>query len=207
MSGASTAVAISPLPLRSADEVFLGCSERSLSRLIQMMKRWDAGEAIALLQQRSIPVQVLVMSDGTQSHPHSKSYPADRLRAQREQEICAALKILGISAPKVTFFRWPDTAVPGSGDQDFATAVDLCRESLQRCQPSLLFVPWQRDQHCDHRATWQIVQQAVSSWPQPPRQVVYSIWAIAPQGYRLCLLGKPGGGSIFAQSPRSNGRR
>ncbi|CAN5826497.1 PIG-L family deacetylase [soil metagenome] len=192
MGGSSTVTAIESLPLRSADEAFLGCQRAVVVAPHPDDETLGCGGAIALLQQRSIPVHVLVMSDGTQSHPDSKSYPADRLRVQREQETCAALKGLGISEPKVTFFRWPDTAVPGLGDQDFATAVNLCSESLQRCQPSLLFVPWQHDQHCDHRATWQIVQQAVSNWPQPPRQVVYSIWGDRAAGLPALPPGETG---------------
>ena len=192
MSRSSTATAIAALPLRVADDVFLGCQRAVVVAPHPDDESLGCGGAIALLQQRSIPVQVLVMSDGTQSHPHSKRYPADRLRAQREQEICAALKTLGISAPKVTFFRWPDTAVPGQGNPDFARAVDLCCESLQRCQPSLLFVPWQHDQHCDHRATWQIVQQAILDWPQPPRQIVYSIWGDRAAGLPALPAGETG---------------
>ncbi len=193
MSSSSSRVsAIESLPLRSADEAFLGCQRAAVVAPHPDDETLGCGGAIALLQQRSIPVHVLVMSDGAQSHPQSKSYPAERLMAQREQETCAALETLGISAPKVTFFRWPDTAVPGLGDPDFAAAVDLCCESLQRYQPSLLFVPWQLDQHCDHRATWQIVQQAIFNWPQPPRQVVYSIWGDHSAGLAALPVGETG---------------
>lgn len=191
-SSFSTVTAIESLPLRSADEVFLGCQRAVVVAPHPDDETLGCGGAIALLQQRSIPVHVLVMSDGTQSHPHSQSYPADRLRAQREQETRAALKTLGIAAPKVTFFRWRDTAVPGLGDQNFATAVDLCRQFLQCCQPSLLFVPWQLDQHCDHRATWEIVQQAISSWSQSPRQWVYSIWGDRAAGLPALPPGETG---------------
>lgn len=134
------------------------------------------GGAIALLRQHNIPVQVLVISDGTQSHPSSKRFPAEKLRAVRESEAISALEILGVATDSVTFFQWPDTAVPQPGERDFLRAVEQCDRALQSLSPDLVFIPWQFDQHCDHQATWQIVHHCLQAWPQPPRQLMYSIW-------------------------------
>jgi LmbE family N-acetylglucosaminyl deacetylase len=176
---------IESLPLRSADEAFAKVQQAVVFAPHPDDETLGCGGAIALLQQRNIPVQIMVMSDGTQSHPRSKRYFRGRLRDLREQETLAAAAILGLPAAAITFLRWPDTAVPHPGDRSFAVAVDICRQYLLNHSPIMLFVPWQHDQHCDHRATWEIVQFALQDWPtslQRPRQLVYSIWGSPAAG-------------------------
>ena len=134
------------------------------------------GGAIALLRQHRIPVQVIVISDGTQSHPGSKRFPPKKLREVRESEAISALEILGVANDSVTFFRWPDTAVPQPGEDGFTSAVEQCDRALQSLSPDLVLLPWQFDQHCDHQATYHIVRHCLQAWSQPPSQLMYSIW-------------------------------
>src|ERR1043165_9020400 len=70
------------------------------------------GGAIALLRKFDLPVSVIVMSDGTLSHPNSRKFPREVLRELRETEIKTALDILGVSAGKITFMRYRDRSVP-----------------------------------------------------------------------------------------------
>lgn len=188
----SPGVALESLPLRSADEVFADCEGAVVVAPHPDDETLGCGGAIALLQQRAIPVHILVISDGTQSHPHSQLYPAAKLRALREAETCAAAQKLGLSTAAVTFLRWPDTAVPHPGHSDFPAAVDDCRHSLLRHSPTIVFVPWQQDQHCDHQATWKIVQCALSDVARPPRQLVYSIWGSRAAGLPALPPGESG---------------
>ncbi|MGB3293925.1 MAG: PIG-L deacetylase family protein [Phormidesmis sp.] len=188
----SADTAIESLPLRAANEVF-----SDGDRVVVVAPHPDdetlgCGGAIALLQQRAIPVHILVVSDGTQSHPHSTLYPATKLRALREKETCAAAQTLGLSPTAVTFLRWPDTAVPHPGDPDFPAVVGDCRRYLLHHLPTLLFVPWQHDRHCDHRAAWKIMQHCLSSYPQPLQQFVYSIWGSPSAGLPALPSGETG---------------
>ena len=62
------------------------------------------------------PVRVVVVSDGTGSHPASKAYPKARLRDLRENEARQAVKELGLDPGKdIEFLRLPDRFVPGDG--------------------------------------------------------------------------------------------
>lgn len=61
------------------------------------------GGAIALLQSIGCHVHILVISDGTMSHPHSRQYPAAALRSLREQETRSAMAILGVDIHRITF--------------------------------------------------------------------------------------------------------
>lgn len=134
------------------------------------------GGLIALLRRLAVPVSILVTSDGTGSHPNSRAYPPEALRDLRESEAVAAVRELGVSPGMVTFLRLPDTKVPHPGDARFQPAVDLCVGAFQRQKPETVVVPWRRDPHIDHRATWHIVDRAVTSLDYEVRIIEYAIW-------------------------------
>ena len=135
------------------------------------------GGAIALLQQFGNPVQVLVISDGTASHPNSRKYPEQKLRSLRQQETINALELLGINSSAVTFLGLKDSAVPTPGKTGFEQAASQCRAYLTTWQPATIVLPWRRDPHADHRASWQIIQQSISDLQIFPRILEYPIWS------------------------------
>ncbi len=137
------------------------------------------GGAIALLRRQQQPVSVVFVSDGTMSHPHSRKYPAGARRTLREAEARAAVRVLGVEAQQTTFLCWPDTQVPLKGSEDFAEAVSGMREHISAVRPDIVLVPWRRDPHCDHRASWQIVHAAMQQIPKVVRVVEYPVWVWA----------------------------
>ena len=165
----STALVVAPHP----DDETLGC-----------------GGAIALLRQLGIAVKVVVVSDGTKSHPNSKTYPPTSLKKLREGESLAALAILGVAPEAVAFFGMPDGAVPnfdgkqgrqGKGAQrkdigEYEKAIALCQQYLQNTKPSIVFLPWRKDPHPDHRASWQLFVTAINNLNNPLRIIEYPIW-------------------------------
>lgn len=143
------------------------------------------GGTLALLRGAGYPVHVVFVSDGTLSHPNSPSYPAERLRDLREKEAREALRELQISDEEVTFMRLPDRHVPMPGDGGFNEAVDALRSVIQQFNSSTVLVPYERDPHPDHRATYALLQAALTTMEQnePPRVLEYLIW--------LWELGRP----------------
>lgn len=136
------------------------------------------GGAIALLREAKMEVCALVMSDGTLSHPNSRRFPAEKLRALREREMRNALEILGVSSDAVTFFRYRDRSVPQNETaKNWAEAVERCRAYLQKIQPQTILVPWRRDPHPDHRATCALINAARNK-PENRglRLIEYPIW-------------------------------
>ncbi|NJO09963.1 MAG: hypothetical protein HC873_10225 [Leptolyngbyaceae cyanobacterium SL_1_1] len=81
---------------------------------------------------------------------------------------------------------------PSRSQPNFLAAVDCGRRYFRRYRPSLLFVPWRYDQHRDHRASWQIVQSCLEFCPQPPRQLIYSIWGSRSGGLAALPAGEIG---------------
>ena len=132
------------------------------------------GGALALLADAGQAVRVLFVSDGTGSHPHSRTHPPDVLRRLREREACAALVALGLSAGHARFMRLPDTRVPTPSTPGFAKAAARCAALLEDFRPETVLLPWRRDPHGDHRATWHLLKAATVG--RPPRFLEYPIW-------------------------------
>ncbi len=130
------------------------------------------GGAIALLREFNAEVAVLVLSDGTLSHPNSKKYPSDKLRDLREREMCSALEILDVSAENVTFFRYLDRSIPNKTSANWREAVEKCHDYLREIQPNTILVPWRRDPHPDHRAAYSLMKAAGGS----ATIIEYPIW-------------------------------
>jgi LmbE family N-acetylglucosaminyl deacetylase len=134
------------------------------------------GGAISLLCRQGYDVNVLIVSDGTGSHPNSQKYPAPILRWIRSQETLTALAILGVNRWAVTFLHLKDGAIPTVTAPKFHAAKVRCRKYLQATLPDTIFVPWRRDPHPDHRATWQLIQAAILSLGMMPQVIEYPIW-------------------------------
>jgi LmbE family N-acetylglucosaminyl deacetylase len=134
------------------------------------------GGAIALLRKFGCEVKVLVMTDGTLSHPNSKKYPASALRDLREREMLAALKVLGVAAEKTTFLRYTDRSLPNENSENFSNAVGICVKHLKKNVPQTILLPWRRDPQPDHFAANQIIRTAKSRLSFPVKLFEYPIW-------------------------------
>lgn len=166
---------ISALPLRNMETV------KSWRETLVVAPHPDdeslgCGGAIALLRRFEIPVNVLVMSDGTLSHPNSRQFPAPVLRDLRESEMLAALAALGVSANQLAFLRFKDRSVPGSEDKNFAAAVSTCESYLRKIKPRTVLLPWRRDPHPDHRASSRVMFEALKNLGEQPQILEYPIW-------------------------------
>ncbi len=134
------------------------------------------GGTMALLRQAGVPVHILLVSDGSMSHPNSKKYTAQKLVQLREDELLAAADVLNISADYVHFMRLKDSQVPHTGHADFEIAYHEMARIITGIKPQTVLVPWRRDPHPDHRATWQLVKKAISLSALPCRVLEYLVW-------------------------------
>lgn len=134
------------------------------------------GGAIALLREAGAEVFVLVLSDGTLSHPNSKKFPPEKLRTLREAEIKNALEILGVEEKNVEFFRYRDRAVPPENSDNFNEIIGRFGEYINLIKPETVLVPWRRDPHPDHRAAFQIADSAKRKFHGNLKIIEYPIW-------------------------------
>lgn len=137
---------------------------------------------------------VLCFTDGSASHPNSRSHPPERLRAVREKELMRAVEILGGVERDVSFMGFPDAAsdlVLGPG-QD---AVRALGAAVDRLAPVVLLAPSPFDPHSDHVEAARVAREVVARRPAL-RLVHYPVWSVwaapdrrapAPDGARVIL--------------------
>jgi LmbE family N-acetylglucosaminyl deacetylase len=134
------------------------------------------GGLISLLAQNGRVFYIVFVTDGSASHRNSSAWPAARLATQREREANDALACLGIENAPRLFLRLPDANMPAPGDPAWESAVAAVSRIMQRFAPDLVLLPWRRDPHCDHRASWLLSQQALRHAPVHPDTLEYAIW-------------------------------
>jgi len=121
------------------------------------------GGLIALLRGKGVNVTVILTTDGSQSHPNSKSFPPEKVALIRKEEVLKALAVLGVSQTNVIFFEGKDASLPHKNQSGFQILVDKLSVVIKEKEPQLILVPYELDPHCDHRATWQILQVATQN--------------------------------------------
>jgi LmbE family N-acetylglucosaminyl deacetylase len=141
--------------------------------------------AVALLRQADVPVRAIVVSDGAASHPGSSAYPPPDLAELRRAETLAGLAILGVSPGDVQFLGLPDGAIPTPERPGGPEAITLIRNALLSWpDTATVLLPWRRDPHDDHRATWALttgvmdrMMPARNTVEATVRRLEYPIWA------------------------------
>jgi LmbE family N-acetylglucosaminyl deacetylase len=134
------------------------------------------GGLISLSTQTGSAVYVVFVTNGTASHRKSRAWPRARLAAQREREACHALACLGLENARRVFLRLSDANMPMPEDPAWRNAVAAVGDILQRFAPDLVILPWRRDPHCDHRASWLLAQHALRRVSSRPETLEYAIW-------------------------------
>ena len=118
------------------------------------------GGLIAEACQRGRPPFVIVLGDGTATHPHSAAYPPDRLANLHDRETRAALACLGLPPGRLLMAGVHDGAIPLGG-----AAFDAVVRAVT-------LVMWARD--CN---------VICAPWPGPDRNGVVHVqgaaWTIA----------------------------
>jgi len=131
------------------------------------------GGLLALLARAGVEAAVVVVTDGAASHPGSRAFPPERLRAQREAEAREAVRVLGHGG-RVYLLGLPDGAVPAPASDAFAEAAGRLAALLAEIGPETVVAPWRRDPHPDHEAAWHLawsVRDPSARWIEAP------VWA------------------------------
>jgi LmbE family N-acetylglucosaminyl deacetylase len=133
-----------------------------------------AGGLIAAARAMGQQLDVIVVTDGSGSHPRSHKYPRQRLVDLRYSEVHKAGLALGLPSNRVTFLGLPDTAAPRSGSA-FDAAVEKILTVIRHSKADTLFVTWDKDPHCDHEASAEL---AKAVWRLSPslRLWAYPVW-------------------------------
>lgn len=124
------------------------------------------GGTVALLRNQGFSVQVIFVTDGSKSHPFSKSYPPERLRKLREKEGIKALNILGVNAGNIHFLRLPDSELNELNQLLMVENRKTIQKIIKNFFPNTILLPWRNDPHPDHIATWKLCYNAIQKLPK-----------------------------------------
>jgi LmbE family N-acetylglucosaminyl deacetylase len=149
------------------------------------------GGLIAACVAAGRPPLVVVLTDGTGSHPSSRAFPPERLRAVRAREARQAVTMLGLPEDRLAFLDEQDTAAPHAGPAFDAAVAKLLALVGGEAGFTAILAPWRHDPHCDHEAA-SLIASAVASCAGI-RHVAYPVW-----GWTLpddaAIPGDPGSG-------------
>lgn len=154
------------------------------------------GGLIAASCRAGNPPVVLVLTDGTGSHPGSLAFPAARLAQVRQEEAREAVRLLGLPSDRICFAGQRDTAAPVAGPA-FDLAIEDVSELCRASGIGTLLAPWRHDPHCDHEAA-DLLARAVAG-RLGLRHLSYPVWGwtlpadhplpALPSGLRLDISG------------------
>jgi LmbE family N-acetylglucosaminyl deacetylase len=130
------------------------------------------GGLIAALSAIRRPPMVVVLTDGSGSHPGSAAYPPPHLAALRRKETAAAAEALGLPADRLMFLELPDGGAAGQVMRAAERLAELPR-------PGAILATWGHDPHPDHVAAAAIAQQlGTLLGPPAPRLLAYPVWGL-----------------------------
>jgi LmbE family N-acetylglucosaminyl deacetylase len=154
-----------------------------------------AGGLIAIAATGGVTIDVIVATDGENSHPDSPTHTQDQLARQRRDEATAAIARLDPHAT-VTFLGLPDGGLR-------QCRADIEEALAKRLQPDCFVVtPWRGDRHPDHEACALAARALLRRRPDC-QHWQYPIWAwhwADPAGDEL-----PGARYVASTSPMATG--
>ena len=109
-----------------------------------------------------VGAHVICLTDGSASHPASKAWPADRLAAQRQNELKEAIRHLGGSEKDLTWLGLPDSKLYQLDTVGIATAI---AGQIEKLGVRHVFAPAMEDHHEDHKVTARIAQEISEKHP------------------------------------------
>jgi LmbE family N-acetylglucosaminyl deacetylase len=133
------------------------------------------GGLLALLAMQKCEILIVFVTDGGASHLHSRSWTRARLAAQRRTEAATALDELGLGSARREFLNLRDADMPIPGSKEWCAVATRVTEIVDLLSPELVILPWRRDPHCDHRASWQMMHEVLGS-PCSAIMLEYAVW-------------------------------
>ena len=142
-----------------------------------------------------VPGHVLILTDGSASHPGSRTYPAARLTALRHDEARCALACLDLSEDRLGFLDLPDAATPSAGPAFEAAIEEIVRVARER-EAETLFVTWGHDPHCDHETAYamaRVARSRLAGLGAGVRLWAYPVWGLHLPPEAAITLNRPNG--------------
>ena len=123
-------------------------------------------------------VDLILVSDGSQSHPNAANVTAAERRDIREAEFREALHILG-SRPDtgIAFWRQPDSGL--HKEEVMQWMKHQLQSRMAQGTYATVLTPWRKDPHSDHRAITEVLLKVLAEEKQrrnSPLLMEYLVW-------------------------------
>ena len=153
-----------------------------------------AGGLIAAARGAGRRVVVVMLTDGSGSHPNSRRYPRDQLIALRKAEALHSARELGLSEADLIHLDLPDGNAPTEGPL-FDRTVNALAAVVSDVAAASVMVSGEHDPHGDHQAA-ALMGRALRARDPRLKLWFYPIWgwhlegntpieAPPPSGYRI----------------------
>ncbi len=129
------------------------------------------GGTILLKQRLGVEVRVVVMTDGSGSHP--KLLAPEKMARMRAREVMEATGLLGVDASRVHLLGFPDRHLLEHREAAVAQVAAL----LEAHRPEQLFVPYAAGENRDHGSSCLIIHEAVKRLGRPVTVFEYAVWS------------------------------
>lgn len=157
---------------------------------------FGCGGLIALKRDAGVPVKIVIVTDGRQSHGSVPGTDVDALTQTRKREALQAINILGVAGEDVHFLDLPDQGLQKLDEARRKQAVTQLADLLRAFGPEELYVNHRTDRHPDHEATYRITESAIAEAAVPLRVYQYPIWLIWKGPCRVSLRPKDLAGAL-----------
>lgn len=146
------------------------------------------GGLIALKSSQNVPVGVVFLTNGSQSHG-GQSMGQEGMHAhvsKRRQEAEAALTILGVPPAQTHFLNFQDGGLSQLSREQRREGVEQLVKLLRDFAPEEVYLPHHQDRHPDHEATYTLaiealqlagLQEQVTVWQYP----IWYFWDAPPE--------------------------
>jgi LmbE family N-acetylglucosaminyl deacetylase len=139
---------------------------------------FGCGGLIALKRRAEIAVQVVFVTDGSQSHRDYQSLQREEIVASRQREATAACAILGVAATNLHFLDGADGELRDMASVERREMVRRLGGIIAQSGAGEICVPHRKDCHPDHEATHALIEDAMDLAGSQADLLEYPIWLL-----------------------------
>lgn len=132
------------------------------------------GGMIALKRSLNVPVKVVFLTDGRYGRPDWIT--PEEIITYRQKEATNAASSLGLEASQISFIGETDGTLSKLSDVQRQNLIQHLVCIIQAFNPLEIYVPYRKDAHPDHEATYELVRSAIQSAKIDAELLQYQIW-------------------------------
>jgi LmbE family N-acetylglucosaminyl deacetylase len=138
---------------------------------------FGCGGTLALLSRGDPSLKIIVVTNGSASHPGHASKSPEDISAMRREEASAAVAALGIDRRNVTFLNEPDGGLSRLAAGAIRELEGRIASLILDAKPGAIFLPCRNDGSSEHEAVFAIVKAAADLTGLAPRILEFPVWS------------------------------